>query len=214
MFDLNNHLSATEFLQLNAALQKKKQTLRNALRERGVLKREGHNAFDKYSYFSEAQYKSLFTELLPAAGLELSFTELEYIPFDGSEKQNNGRMVKLAFLLNDTDTGFFEVSEITAEGLDKGDKAGYKAYTGAVKYFLADTFLVATGDDAEKESPIETTQERKATPKQLEILRTAYVGENMEKLLNTNGLQKLEDMPMRKASDLIAKLREKNGRNT
>ena len=37
--------------------------------------------------------------------------------------------------------------------LDKGDKAGYKANTGAIKYYLANTFMVATGDDPETETP-------------------------------------------------------------
>lgn len=167
MINLIDHLDTKEFLTLNAALQKKKNTLRKALAAKGILKREGNNTFDKYSYFSEAQYKALFTGLFSDAGLELSFDEVEYIPFDGTEKQANGRTVKIAFVLTDIGTGFFETTQITAEGIDKGDKAGYKAYTGALKYYLADTFMVATGDDPETESPavpMNRTNEGKATP--------------------------------------------------
>lgn len=216
MIDLINHLEIKDYLELNAKLQKKKNTLRGLLRERGILKREGRNNFDKYSYFSEAQYKALFTELLSSCGLEHSFTELDYSTYEGSEKQSNGRMVKLAFILTDCETGFFEVTEITAEGMDKGDKAGYKAYTGALKYFLADTFMVATGDDPETESPearMNTRNVRTASPKQLEILRAAYQGDNLGKLLAVNGLRKLEDMPMEKASDLIGKLKNRKTEN-
>ena len=212
MISLIDHLEAKEFLALNSQLQKKKNTLRKALAEKGILKREGNNTFDKYSYFSEAQYKLLFTKLFADAGLEISFSEEQYIPFDGTEKQSNGRMVSICFTLTDVGTGFFENTIITAEGIDKGDKAGYKAYTGALKYFLADTFMVATGDDAEKESPTENMNRpvtRKATPKQVEILAKVYTGDNLDKLLAANGIASLEDMPMQKASDLIAKLKER-----
>lgn len=209
MINLIEHLDSKEWLVFNASLNKKKNALRKALKEKGVLKREGKNDFDRYKYFSEAQYKELFTELLSTYGLEMSFTEIDYSTFNGTEKQSNGRFVKLAFVLTDIDTGFFEVSEITAEALDKGDKAGYKAYTGALKYFLADTFMVATGDDPETESPeVKANPVRTASPKQLDIIAKAYTGENLAKLLMVNGINKLEDLPMSKASELISKLKE------
>lgn len=145
-------LEPAEWLKLNAKLQQKKSAVRSELASRGVLKRDGYNNFDKYKYFSEAQYKILFTELFSTHGLELTCDEQEYSMYDGSEKQANGRTVRLSFTLSDCETGFSETSDITGEGLDKGDKAGYKAYTGALKYYLANTFMVATGDDAENDS--------------------------------------------------------------
>ena len=203
-------LDAKEWLELNAKLQKKKNNLRKALKEKGVLKKGAVNEYDKYKYFSEAQYKELFTGLFADCGLELKFNEISYDTFTGSEKQANGRMPKLEFELMDTETGFGETTVITGEGIDKGDKAGYKAYTGALKYYLANTFMVATGDDPEKDSPSETMntkEEKKATPKQIEFLLSKYEGENLEKLLKANNLTKLEDMPMSKASDLIGKIK-------
>lgn len=207
------NLPAAEWLKLNAGLQKKKNALRKALKDKGVLQKGGKNDFDRYTYFSEAQYKALFTELFSANGLELKFDELDYLTFEGSEKQANGRMPRLEFTLFDINTGFFEKTNITGEGIDKGDKAGYKAYTGALKYYLANTFMVATGDDPEKESPEvkmnEKQPERKATPKQIEILNKVYQGENMAKLLTANGIEKIEDISMKKASELITKLKER-----
>lgn len=203
-------LEPKEWLALNAKLQQKKNALRKELRDRGVLKREAKNDFDHYTYFSEAQYKMLFTELFSKFGLELKFTELEYNTFDGSEKQANGRMPKIEFTLFDTETGFYEVTAITGEGIDKGDKAGYKAYTGALKYYLADTFMVATGDDPEKESPDHKMNTvRKASAKQVEVLAKMYTGENLTKLLQKNGVSCLEDISMSKASELISKLKER-----
>lgn len=243
-------LAPAEWLKLNAQLQQKKNAVRAELKERGVLKREGVNNFDKYKYFSEAQYKMLFTELFAQTGLELKFNEIEYGLFEtGSEKQGNGRMPKIEYTLMDTATGFGETTVITAEGMDKGDKAGFKAYTGSLKYYLANTFLVATGDDPEVESPeanmntrrtrqnapkpqegprtdkyipeaymnaerpTEGTAggaERRATPKQVEMLAKYYTGENLAKLLEKNGLEKLEDISIKKASELIEKIMNKN----
>ena len=117
-------LEPKEWLELNAKLQSKKNALRLSLKEKGVLKKGGSNDFDHYKYFSEAQYKELFTELFSANNLELSFDELEYITFSGSERQANGRMPRLQFILTDVETGFFEETTITGEGIDKGDKAG------------------------------------------------------------------------------------------
>ena len=210
MITMYDGVPASELLKMNADLQKKKNALRKALKERGVLKKGGTNTFDHYTYFSEAQYKLLFTELFSEYGLELKFNELSYDTFSGSEKQSNGRMPRIEFELFDIDTGYSEVTTITGEGIDKGDKAGYKAYTGALKYYLANTFLVATGDDAEKESPSEPMndkEEKKATPKQIEYLLSVYEGENLNKLLATNGISDIKDLPMAKASSIITKLK-------
>lgn len=204
------------WLELNAKLQKKKNALRKDLKEKGVLKKGSKNTYDNYNYFSEAQYKELFTELFSKNGLELKFNELEYGTFENtSEKQPNGRCPKLEFTLFDIDTGFGETTTITSEGIDKGDKAGYKAYTGALKYFLADTFMVATGDDPETESlevkqnkknPIKKANGKTATPKQIEILSKKYTGDNLTKLLDANGIESLEELPLEKASQLIEKI--------
>lgn len=208
-------LEIKEWLELNTKLQQKKNNLRKTLKEKGVLKKGATNDFDKYNYFSEAQYKELFTELFSTNGLELTPNELEYSMFEGTEKQANGRNVKIEFTLTDIDTGFYETSIVTGEGIDKGDKAGYKADTGALKYYLANTFMVATGDDPEKESPdnkMNNKVEKKATPKQIEILNKYYNGENLDKLLEVNKLEKLEDITMTKASELIGSLMRKGNK--
>ena len=209
---------------LNSALQKKKNAVRADLKQRGVLKREGKNAFDKYSYFSEAQYKELFTDLFATHGLELTTSELEYNFFEGVGKQPNGRHVRSKFTLTDTDTGFAEESIMSGEGMDKGDKAGYKAMTGALKYYLASTFMVATGDDPETDSP-QTAAFRKAehagmagkkaSPKQVEVIKNSLSDEELASLYAKNNVQAVEDLPMAVASKAIQAIieRDKKGGN-
>jgi hypothetical protein len=51
------------------------------------------------------------------------------------------------------------------EGMDSGDKAVYKAQTGALKYALMKTFLIPTGDDPERDHDEEPQrQERNPQP--------------------------------------------------
>jgi hypothetical protein len=197
------NIGTAETLRFNAALAQKKNELRKLLKEKGVLAKGGTNKFDGYKYFTEAQYKELFTELLSVVGLELSFTELEYNTFSGSEKQANGRMPRIMFILTDIETGYYEETIITGEGIDKGDKAGYKAYTGALKYYLANTFMVATGDDPETESPAHTMnakEEKKATPKQIELMQK--IAEEQGKTLD---MEVVKNWSMKQASDFISK---------
>ena len=51
--------------------------------------------------------------------------------------------------------------------------------------------------------------DRKATPKQVEILSKHYIGANLTKLLKANGVDRIEDISMSKASELIGKLKKK-----
>ena len=209
MIDLSA-LQPEKWLELNAKLQQKKNKLRLALKEKGVLKKGAKNDYDNYKYFSEAQYKELFTDLFSANGLEIKFTELEYNTFSGTEKMSNGRAPKLEFTLFDIETGFYETTAITGEGIDKGDKAGYKAYTGALKYFLADTFMVATGDDPERDSPDEKMNDkptplaqRKASTKQIEYIKKLV--SDIPALLQYYKVGQLEDLTQAQASEVIEK---------
>ena len=214
--DLFERLEIKDWLDLNAKLQKKKNTLRKLLKEKGVLKKDKKNKFDDYYYFSEAGYKELFTELLSSSGLELTSNEQSYTEFETtSEKMPNGRKVVFEFRLTDIDTGFFETSNITGEAMDKGDKAGYKADTGAIKYYLANTFLVATGDDPETESPEGKRKPAKdngttlATANQVAMIKKLYDEANIQAMLSYYKVGKLEDLTVKQASVAIANKRKK-----
>lgn len=184
---LEESCEGTNWLQLNAKLQQKKNRVRSLLKERGIQPKDKENQFDRYKYFSEAGYKKLFTELFSEVGLELQATTQGYVFFEGSDKQPNGRQVNVLFRLHDTETGFYEESVMTGEGLDKGDKAGYKAYTGALKYYFAETFNVATGDDPEAESP-EAKTSRRVTLAMLDDYQIGYTDGEREKIRKFKGI--------------------------
>lgn len=198
----------------------KKNAARKILAQKGTLKREGSNTFDNYTYFSEAQYKKLFTEIFSEVGLEMTCDETSIVDIQGTDKQRFGRRVTLKFTLSDIDTGYSEVSHSTGEGFDKGDKAIYKAKTGALKYWLADEWMVATGDDPETESPSDSDakaqpQRRKAqarktgdqptiTPAQINIVQQLYKPEEISQMLNSMGLTELQQVSVKDASKMIA----------
>ena len=214
-------------LDLCAKLQQKKNSIRKALKEKGKLTNGEVNEYDNYQYFSEAQYKELFTELFSEYGVELFVDEIDYGTFEGTDKQPFGRTVTLACTLIDIDTGFAETSKHTGEGLDRGDKAGYKATTGALKRFLSSTFLVATQDDPEREDekhssksnnykkPTQTSNAKKGTitPGQKTAIKNLFKDDidNLKKLLKTNyKVSKVDELSMENASKII---KDRKGEN-
>ena len=208
-------------LELIAKLQKKKNKIRKELNERGILPKGAHNDYDNYDYFSEAQYKELFTELFSKNGIELMIDEVDYDTFEGSDKQPFGRTVTLACTLIDIDTGYSETSKHTGEGLDRGDKAGYKATTGAIKKFLSSTFLVATKDDPERED--DSPKQKKSTNSykkqsaitdgQRTMIKKLYENDvdGLKKELAGLGKKKVDELTVTEASNII---QNKKGRES
>lgn len=209
-------------LDLCTKLQKKKNAIRTELKEKGKLTNGEVNEYDNYQYFSEAQYKELFTELFSKHGIELFIDEIDYGTFEGTDKQPFGRTVTLACTLIDIDTGYSESSRHTGEGLDRGDKAGYKATTGAIKRFLSSTFLVATQDDPEREDKkIEKTKktnldnkkqnepQKLLTENQKKLLDKLYENdtESLNKVLKKIKVKSVEALTVADASRII-KLRQ------
>ena len=209
-------------LELCVKLQKKKNAIRTELREKGKLTNGEVNEYDNYQYFSEAQYKELFTDLFSKHGIELHVDEIDYGTFEGTDKQPFGRTVTLSCTLIDVDTGYTESSRHTGEGLDRGDKAGYKATTGALKRFLSSTFLVATQDDPEREDEkpkskttttikktTQTINKKKGsiTPGQKTAIKNMFKDDvdTLKTILKTNyKVSKVDELSVENASQLIA----------
>jgi hypothetical protein len=101
----------------------------------------------------------------------------------------------------ETNTYPFAVKE-GAKLQDEGAEITYRK-----RYSLGAFLGMATEEDTDGNDDEATNSvERKASPKQVEILAKNYTGENLGKLLKMNGIEKLEDMPISKASELIGKI--------
>lgn len=125
--------------------------------------KDGKNMHQQYKFISEKQYKHNFKAARRKAGLLWTCVCLdsEYIPAI-SDKMH---LIKAKFLgkLIDPESGDFMEYQFEGTGADNGDKALYKAYTGGLKFFLANQYLVAEGNDPEFDESVdeETTEPKK-----------------------------------------------------
>jgi hypothetical protein len=90
--------------------------------------------------------------------------------------------------LTDPNTGEYREYHFEGTGADNGDKALYKAYTGGLKFFLADQYLVAEGNDPEFDEDPPTTEKTNEPPTM--PTKPATEGERKEikeNLTNTDG---------------------------
>lgn len=110
---------------------------------RGVQK-TGVNTHHKYRYASDADLLYAVRQSMAANGLCL--------PCIGCPEVDTGPHVRGVFRFRLTHTsGEWMVVEAIGEGVDKQDKAAYKAMTGALKYVYRQTFAIPTGDDPEND---------------------------------------------------------------
>lgn len=95
-----------------------------------------------------------------------------------------------------------------SDGIDSGDKGCGKAMTYGDKYALLKAYKIETGVDPDQQAsePLKGFNERKATEKQISILSEYYEDEKLDKLLQVNGITRLEDISQAKASELISKI--------
>lgn len=103
------------------------------------------------------------------------------------------------------------VVDATLIGVNNPAQQQGSALTYARRYSLLMAFGLATEDD-DAQSLSTEKEEKKATPKQIEVLQKFYTGENLDKLLKANGIEKIEDILMTKASELIGQLNKKGSK--
>ena len=118
----------------------------------GVPK-NGWNDFHKYAFVQEADLKDAVRKSMVQHGLAL-ITKLrkhklvEWHPTHGGKPQKMSKAY-FDFTLVDTTTGATVTIPWEGIAVDGEDKSLWKAMTGAVKYFLFETFLVPAGNDPE-----------------------------------------------------------------
>lgn len=139
--------------------------------------------------------------------------------YNGKVTKSNQLYMRLEityrFVNVDKPEEFIEIKSY-GDGIDSGDKAPGKAMTYGDKYALMKGYKISTGDDPDKDASPEdgyTKEEKTASPKQVEILEKYYKGDNLAKLLEANEISSLEEMPMKKAAELIGAIMEKGKKN-
>lgn len=113
--------------------------------------KNGTNAFQKYKYVQEADILDAIREELVKNNL-IVLPSARHVGVENykTDKNNFFVVADMVFTIVDCETGETVECCFEGHGIDTGDKGLYKAYTGAMKYFLLKTFMIPTGDDPEK----------------------------------------------------------------
>jgi ERF superfamily len=133
-----------------------KMTLRHKLgevrRRIGYIQKRGYNERHNYNYVAAADIAGTIGDILAELGVVVirRLESIAYEPHAPGRLERVARVI-MAYTFTDEDSGEEIAARVAGEGLDLGDKASYKAMTGALKYALLQSFLLATGDDPEDE---------------------------------------------------------------
>ena len=186
------------------------------------LKKSGKNKFAGFDYFELADFLPKLNELMLEEkindrfyikdgyaileiqkGDEIATYQMPFVLFETPltfKKDKNGNLLK------DKNGEYIQVASMQDIQYLGALNTYYKRYLYLNAFGITDGEIIDSmnNDDLQEKKP-----ERKASPKQIEVISMYYKDDNLKKLLDKNGIEKLEDMSLKKASELIEKLKEK-----
>jgi hypothetical protein len=136
--------------------------LARILKEINSVPKTGYNSFHQYDYItSDDLMNAIRTKLADAGIFVMTSVESQSIREVVAESSTNPDKAKRSFLTEvsllhtfiDGESGDSFSVKSQGQGADVADKGGYKAITGAMKYFVYKCFLIATeegGDELNK----------------------------------------------------------------
>ena len=175
-----------------------------------------YNSFGKYKYRS-------CEDILESVKPLLEKYKITIILTDKLEQIGERYYIRAMAILFDTESDnsientAYAREEETKKGMDGSQITGTSS-SYARKYALNGLLLIDDTKDADtdeftkennKGKTKEEPKEKKITPGQLKVLSKLYTGDNLVKLLELNKIDKLEDMSMEKANEIILKLKKK-----
>ena len=198
--------AAPMFAQLN--LREKFAEVRRRL---GYVQKRGHNERHNYSYVTAADLAGSVGDILAELGVVV-IPQLQSISTE-TPRSSSDRIARVVmnYRFVDARSGEELSVRVAGEGADAGDKAPYKAMTGALKYALLQSFLLSTGDDPEDEhanSRAALGSERVITPEQVRELQGLIeeTGTELERVLayyRVAALSEMTEGSYRRALELL-----------
>jgi hypothetical protein len=168
-------------------------------RRLGYVQKRGHNERHHYSYVTAADLAGAVGDILAELGVVV-IPQLQSISTE-PPRSSSERITRIVmnYRFVDARSGEELTVRVAGEGADPGDKAPYKAMTGALKYALLQSFLLATGDDPEDEradSKAALGPERVITPEQVRELQGLIeeTGTELERVLTYYRVSALGEM--------------------
>jgi len=176
---------------------------------------ERHN----YSYVMAADLAGAVGDILAELGVVM-IPQLQSISTE-TPRSSSERIARIVmnYRFVDTKSGEELTVRVAGEGADPGDKAPYKAMTGALKYALLQSFLLASGDDPEDErgnSRSAPASERIITTEEAHELRRLIeeTGTELERVLTyyrITALSEMTEASYRRALELLNRKLAKQG---
>jgi hypothetical protein len=200
-----------------------RQKLGEVRRRIGYIQKRGYNERHNYNYVAAADIAGTVGDILAELGVVV-IPRLENITY---EPHAPGRLdsvrvarVIMAYTFTDVNSAEEITARVAGEGLDVGDKASYKAMTGALKYALLQSFLLATGDDPEDERADSRSafgSERLITAEQVSQLQGLIeeTGTDLERVLayyKISALSEMTEATYRRALELLNRKLDKQSR--
>ena len=180
-------------------------------RRLGYVQKRGHNERHNYSYVTAADLAGSVGDILAELGVVV-IPQLQSISTE-TPRSSSDRIARVVmnYRFVDARSGEELSVRVAGEGADPGDKAPYKAMTGALKYALLQSFLLSTGDDPEDEhanSRAALGSERVITPEQVRELQGLIeeTGTKLERVLayyRVSALGEMTEGSYRRALDLL-----------
>ena len=151
------------------------------------IPKTGYNQTQKYHYTEESEVVERVRAALAARNVFLK-PHLKEHSFRTYTTQKGTEMtvatVVMEFTFIDADTGETMSFDVIGEGQDSGDKAVYKAMTGATKYALMKSFLIPTGDDPERDEDEPTQQKRQQRQQQKQTNAGKMNGQQAKRIVD------------------------------
>jgi hypothetical protein len=120
----------------------------------GPVEKTGWNNFNKYKYTTEADVQAITSKKMAKENLMLIPFEISHETKEVTTRKGNVEQLYTGtwdFSIEDGDSGEKIIVRVSGQGQDSGDKAAFKALTGAHKYALMKLFQISTGDDPERD---------------------------------------------------------------
>lgn len=164
---------------------------------KATLKKSGFNPHLNYAYYELGDFQPLATELFAKAGL---------CPVYSIGYDSNGIEMATIVLVKGPEHITFSIPTAEVPNMKGVFELGSKD-TYCLRYLLARHVLMLPEADASEASNDGggSIEEKKATEKQIELIQSLYDAENIVKMLDYYGVEKLSDMSLKQASEVIAR---------
>ena len=181
----------------NMSIYKKIQIVKQKLLEAN-LKKSGENRFAGFKYYELGDFTPQIINLCNEVGL---FTK---VTFDNEK-------ATLIIINSDKPDQKEEYTSpmrnLELKGCNQIQALG-GVETYSRRYLYISAFDIIENDMFDSQSGTQSNEDRKATESQIKVLANYYKGAMLEKLLKENKIEKLEDISLKKASELIKKIKE------